>query len=199
MRLHDFNVAIQKGKNNPGTQTPHQNPAFCQAITLACLGTALRPCLANALPVRQGHGWRVPSPTPPTSAWAARHRAHTKGHSALGCYCCNGPSPITEPRAQSVPVGLPGRCGVFLPPRLVHTHHTVRQVPSQPVCGGIPAGCSSWGISRSAASSRSHPCTQQSLPQHVDYRNLCYEECYAPTSSLCDTATELGSLPINCL
>lgn len=103
MTLHDFNVAIQKGKNNPGTQKPHQNPAFCQAITPARLGTALRPCLANTLPVRQRHGWRVPSPTPPTSAWAARHRAHTKGHSALGCYCWNGPSPITEPRAQSVP------------------------------------------------------------------------------------------------
>lgn len=109
------------------------------------------------------------------------------------------PAPLQSLEPSRYHVSLPGRCGVFLPPRLVHIHHTVRQVPSQPVCGGIPAGCSSWGISRSAASSRSHPCTQQSLPQHVDYRNLCYEECYAPTSSLCDTATELGSLPTNCL
>lgn len=103
MRLRDFTMTIQKGKNNPRTQKVHQNPAFCQIITLACLRTALRPCLANALPVWQRHGWRVPSPTPATSACTARHRAHMKGQFPLGCYWWNGPSPITQPRASSVP------------------------------------------------------------------------------------------------
>ena len=94
---------------------------------------------------------------------------------------------------------------MFLSHMLRNIQHTAMHLPSHPVFEharlGIPAGCSSWVLSLSTSSSQSHPRRAYSNPflGMLIIVIYVYEECYAPISSLCDTATELLSLSTNCL
>lgn len=92
---------------------------------------------------------------------------------------------------------------MFLSHMPVNIHHPVMQLLSHPVFEhaflGLPAGCSSWVLSLSTSSSQSHPCQAFGNPflGMLIIVIYVYEECYAPISSLCDTAAELMSLSTN--
>lgn len=193
----------RKGENNPRTQSncrkkltkKKKNPqktaallsALCSAVPLACLENVPRLCLANSLRDRRGvsGGCRAQPRRPQSTREAPRDaslRALTGG---------TAPAPLT---ASLSPLRR-----ALLPPPVLGSSITPRSLPSSPLFEragpGIPAGCSSWVLSPCTSSSLSHLTAIPGALVAVIY--VC-EECSAPTSSWCDTATELAALCPSC-
>lgn len=171
-------VIVEKySQKKPPQKTAALLSALCSAVPLACLENAPRLCLANSL--RDGRGVSGGCRAQPRRPQSTREAPR------------DAPAPLT---ASLSPLRR-----ALLPAPVLGSSITPRSLPSSPLFEragpGIPAGCSSWVLSPCTSSSLSHLTAIPGALVAVIY--VC-EECSAPTSSWCDTATELAALCPSC-